>query len=167
MPPPIKSDLFRDLPFFSGLPDTLVWHLARAAERRSLAADEILFRQGETRNLMAVILKGSIVIEQQRNDSTVLISSLGTGEIVGEGVLFEDDEHGTCGRATEATELVVFPREQLTKLLKDQPALYAALLSRAAKVINERIKRANATLVGVTTGTARVRAKIEKMDKKK
>ena len=61
----------------------------------------------------------------------------------------------------------MFPKEQLMKLLKDQPALYAALLGRAAKIINERIKRANATLVGVTTGTARVRAKIEKGEKKK
>ena len=167
MPPTIKSDLFRDLPFFSGLPDTLLWHLARAAERRVLAADEVLFREGETRNVLAVVLKGSLAIEQQRNNSTVLISSLGVGEIIGEGILFEDDEHGTCGRAKEATELLVFPKDPLAKLLKDQPALYAALLSRAARIINERIKRANATLVGVTTGTARVRSKIDKTETRK
>jgi hypothetical protein len=33
------------------------------------------------------------------------------------------------------------------KLLKDQPALYAALLSRAARTINARIKRANAAML--------------------
>jgi aspartate ammonia-lyase len=156
------SDALKKLAFFAGLPATLLWHLAHAAERRSMAKDEILFREGETRNLLAVILSGALAIEQHRDGKAVPIAALGAGEVLGEGILLEDGAHRTLGRATQETELLFFRKTPLLKLLKDHPALYAALVGRAAKMMNDRIKGANATLIGAKADSALVRAEMRK-----
>lgn len=147
MPAKPSTNPLKDLAFFTGLPDTLLWHLGKLAERRALAADELLFREGDARQLFGILVKGTLAIEQKRDGTTVQLAILGAGEAVGEGVLLDDDKHGTQARATEPTDLVYFKKAPLMKLLKDQPALYAALLSRAAKIISARIKRANLALL--------------------
>jgi CRP-like cAMP-binding protein len=161
MPSATTSESLRKLPFFAGLPETLLWHLARAAERRTLATNECLFQPGEPRTVLAIILEGELSIEQVQDGATVQITSLGAGEVIGEGILLDDSRHGSAGRATEPTALMCFRKDPLMKLLKDQPALYAALLGRAAKIISDRIKRANAALVGVTSEFAGVRVQVE------
>ncbi|HYV97739.1 MAG TPA: cyclic nucleotide-binding domain-containing protein [Gemmatimonadaceae bacterium] len=158
MPSSVSSASLKRLAFFAGLPETLLWHLARAAESRTLELDALLFSPGEDRQVLAIVLSGEISIEQVRDGVTVQITKLGAGEVVGEGILLDDSKHGTTGRAAEKTDLLCLRREPLLKLLKDQPALYAALLGRTAKIISERIKRANATLLGVTSEFAGVRA---------
>src|SRR5256885_6892012 len=137
----------KELAFFAGLPDTLVWHLGKIAEKRDYAKDEVLFKVGDERQIFGVVLSGAILIEGQHEGTTVKLATLGAGEVLGEGVLLEEGAHGTMARVVESTTLVQFKREPLMKLLKDQPALYAALVARAARIINERIKRANAALL--------------------
>lgn len=125
----------------------LLWHLGRAATRKTLKLDDVLFREGQPREMLGIVLSGELAIERQNGDHTVLITSLGAGEVVGEAILLEEPNHGTSARATQVTEIVCFKKEPLTKLLKDQPLLYSALVSRAARTVNERIKRANAALL--------------------
>jgi aspartate ammonia-lyase len=157
-----NADTLRKLAFFSSLPETLVWHLGRAAERRSLAQDEVLFREGEPRTLFGVIVSGNIDIEKQVAGSSALIASLGAGEVIGEGVLLEEGVHRSVGRATEPTELFVFRREPLMKLLKDQPALYAALLAPTARIMNDRIRNANANLLDTRTDWSTGRGEVRR-----
>lgn len=146
-----SSDTLKKLAFFSGLPETLVWHLARAAERRELAPDELLFTEGKPRDLLAIIVSGTLSIEKHTEGSPISLAMLGPGEVIGEGILFEEGEHSSRGRATEPTTVLFFRKEPLMKLLKDQPALYAALIGRAAKIMNARIKTANRNLVDTRT----------------
>jgi aspartate ammonia-lyase len=138
----------RTHPFFAGLPETLLWHLNRTAEHRTLQPDEILFREGDERDMLAVIVSGSVAIEHANAGVNVQITALGPGEVLGEGILLENERHGTTGRAHQVTELLVLRKKPLQKLLKDQPALYSALLGRAAKIIRHRINKTNAQLSG-------------------
>jgi aspartate ammonia-lyase len=136
-----------NLAFFAGLPDTLVWHLSKIAEKRDYAKDDVLFKVGDERQIFGVILSGSLLIEGQHEGTKVKLATLSAGEVLGEGVLLEEGAHGTLARVVEPTTLVQFQKEPLMKLLKDQPALYAALVAKAARIINERIKRANTALL--------------------
>lgn len=153
MAPPTTGNPLRELSFFAGLPDTLLWHLGKIAEKRSYAANDRLFEAGQKREIFGILISGSIAIEQQEGGKAVQIATLGAGEVIGEGVLLEEGKHGTTARAAGPVEVVCFKREPLMKLLKDQPALYAALVARAAKIINERIKRANALLLELSRKT--------------
>ena len=151
MPPKTTSETLNKLAFFAGLPETLVWHLARAVDRRSLATDELLFQEGQPRDLLAIILSGTLAIEHEGSGGRVEIATLGAGEVIGESILLEEGEHSSTGRALEATEVLFFRKAPLMKLLKDQPALYAALLGKAARIMSARIRNANARAVDTRT----------------
>lgn len=153
------AESLKGIKFFEGMPDGLLWHLARAGKRRKLQQDEKLFTEGQPREMLAVVLTGEIAIERTQDGDTVQISALGAGEVVGEALLLEEQHHGTSGRATKATEVLCFAKEPLMKLLKDQPQLYAALLSRTARTMNERIRAANETIIAGRTGTFRISGK--------
>lgn len=153
------AESLKSITFFKGMPDGSLWHLARAGKRRTLQKDEVLFTEGQPREMLGVVLSGELAIERTQDGEAVFISALGAGEIIGEALLLEEPNHGTSARATQPTEMLCFAKGPLMKLLKDQPQLYAALLSRTARTMNERIKAANATIVAGRTGTFKVHAK--------
>jgi len=134
------------IPFFESLPDSLRWQLVRAAVPTTYEAGAMLFRDGDARDFFAVLLSGSVAIEHAT--SATPLATLGAGDVVGEGALLDDSPHGTSGRALVATEALVFHRARFEPLLKDSPALHAALVTRAARAIAQRLKAADATLAG-------------------
>jgi aspartate ammonia-lyase len=139
-------DSLQGVRFFEGLPDTLIWHLSRAATPTRFDVDQLLFREGDARQFFAVITSGNVAIEH--GPSLTRLAILGPGEVIGEGMLLEETHHGTSGRALQPTTAIVFTKETLEPLLKQNPALYAALVARAAKAIANRLKGADATLTG-------------------
>jgi CRP-like cAMP-binding protein len=101
--------------------------------------------------MLAIVLTGALSIERDVDGRPMQIATLGVGEVIGEGILLEEGTHSSAGRAVEASEVLFFRKEPLMKLLKDQPALYAALLGRAAKIMSARIRNANETLLDTRT----------------
>jgi aspartate ammonia-lyase len=149
------AESLRDITFFEGLPDTLLWHLAKVGEPAEVATDEFVFREGEAREFFAVILEGNVAIE--RNDParagvTFRLATFGPGSVLAEGALLESTHHGSSGRATRATKLLRFRTSELEAAFKDKPALHAALVSRAARIIAERLRGADAMLTGANRG---------------
>jgi len=139
-----QSELLKGIRFFDGIPDTLLWHLARAGVQHTYGVDDLLFRDGDPRQFFAVILKGNIAIEH--GPDGVRLATLGAGEVIGEGVLLEETRHSTAARALISTEVLRFAKGQLDPLLKDKPALHAALVARAAQVIAARLKSTDAAV---------------------
>ena len=122
-----QSELLKGVRFFEGLPDTLLWHLARAGSPRSFAVDDMLFREGDQRSFFAVVLHGSVAIEH--GPAGTRVATLGPGEVLGEGMLLDESVHGSSGRAVLETDALFFSRSDLDPLLRDKPALYAALIA--------------------------------------
>lgn len=149
MSPTTLTDALRGLDFVDGLPDQHLWHLARAGAIQEFATDALVFKQGAARERMAIIIDGMVAIEKGTGDGTVVrLTTLGPGEAVGEGLLLDDAEHGSSARCLEPVRAFVYEKPQLAKLLKDQPAIYAALVGRSARTISRRLSRVDATLVG-------------------
>ncbi len=144
---PLQHQL-KAIPFFEGLADTLLWNLAKCGAPQQFAAGEALFTSSTPRSFFAVIVAGSVAIEQAHGGVVTRLATLGAGEVVGEGVLLEETLHGTTAIALEPTEAIVFPMKAVVPALKDTPQLHAALLGRAARAIASRLKNTSATLVG-------------------
>ncbi len=140
-------DLTR-IPFFQAIGDQLLWHLTRAGEPVEYAANEVLFESGAPRRAFWVILDGNVAIESVEQGVAHRLSTLQTGDVLGESILLDEDIHSTTGRATVRTRTMRFAREALEPLLKDKPALYAALVSRSARAIRDRLRQADASLTG-------------------
>jgi aspartate ammonia-lyase len=137
------------VPFFTDLPDQVLWHLSRASERVEYEVGERLFRDGDKRQAFWVLLEGTLAIELINGEETTRLATLGPGEIVGESLLLqEEDTHHTEGRVVSRIVALRFDRGTLEPLLKDQPRLHAALLARSARVLAARLKSADASLSG-------------------
>ena len=144
----IIREQLRALPFFDGLPDSALHQLARIVERREWASDDVLFDEGAPRRFLAFLVGGAVAIEKQMNGRPVRLVTLGVGEAVGEGLLLDDSKHGTSARALQPTQAYVISSDQVQGMLRESPALYAALVGRAARAISQRLAATDATLVG-------------------
>jgi aspartate ammonia-lyase len=149
MPPSEVSERLRGTAFLVDLPDSYYWRLARAVTPRRYATGEYLFREGDPRRFVAVLLAGSVAVEKTSEGRAVRLVTLGAGEVVGEGLLLGDeDSHGTSVVTLADTEALLLERATLPDLIKEHPQLYAALVTRAARSISQRLRSADATLVG-------------------
>ena len=146
MPAP-KNPLSK-IPFFEDLPDQLLWHLNQIAENITYAPEDRLFRAGESRKAIWVLLEGALAIEAPFGDVPTRYATLGASDIIGESLLLGDDVHHTQGRVLKELKALRFDRDKLEPMLKDHPSLYAALVQRSAKVIAKRLKQADASLSG-------------------
>jgi aspartate ammonia-lyase len=134
--------------FLEGISASAAQHLASLLALATYEADQLLFDVGDPRRFLAILSSGSVVIEKSAEGSTVRLVTLGAGDAVGEGILLDDSLHGTSARAIQRSEAWVLTREAVDALLRDEPTLYAFLVSRAARAISQRLAAADATLVG-------------------
>jgi aspartate ammonia-lyase len=141
-------DRLRQTDFLNGLTDSSLHQLAKLVTSSTYECDDMLFEEGAARTFMAIIASGAVAIEKGRNARPVRLVTLGAGEAVGEGLLLDESPHGTSARALQHTEAFVVTAEQVREMLKEYPALYAALVGRAARSISQRLAATDATLVG-------------------
>ncbi|MEJ7809635.1 MAG: aspartate ammonia-lyase [Gemmatimonadaceae bacterium] len=138
----------RAFPFFAGFPDENLWHLARRMRIASHGGDHVLFHDGDVRQLFAIVLAGSVAIEKGLDGRPERLATLGAGEALGEGILLDDSPHGTSARTLEPTTFAYLLADDLKAIVRERPTLYAALVARAARAISQRLREADATLVG-------------------
>src|SRR5258708_53749 len=141
-------DRLRASRFLQGTPESALHHLARLVEPRRFGADELLFAEGTSRDFMAIIATGAVAIEKRHDARPVRLVTLGVGEAIGEGIILDDSPHGTSARALVETTAYVLTADHIKGLIREAPAIYAALVARAARAISQRLSATDATLVG-------------------
>ncbi|HMC55478.1 MAG TPA: aspartate ammonia-lyase [Gemmatimonadaceae bacterium] len=141
-------DQLRQAHFLQDITESSLHQLSRIVEAATFETDAMLFTEGAPRRFMAIVSSGAVAIEKRVNGRPVRLVTLGAGEAVGEGVLLDDSNHGTSARALQRTEVFTLKADQLQTVIKEHPALYAALVSRAARAISQRLAATDATLVG-------------------
>ena len=141
-------DQLRGMPFLEGLPDSAFHQLAKLVEPASYPCDAFLFEEGNARRMLALLTSGAVAIEKTTNGRPVRLVTLGAGEAVGEGLLLDDAPHGTSARVLQPVKAYVVTAPMIEQMLRETPALYAALVGRAARVISRRLAATDATLVG-------------------
>jgi len=142
------ADFLRGTSFLADFTDAHLWKLSRHVTPRVLEADALLFSEGDARQHFAILINGAVAIEKAADGRTTRLVTLGAGEAVGEGLLLDDSAHGTSARVIMPGLAMMLTRAQLDDITREAPQLYAALVARAARTISDRLRRADATLVG-------------------
>ena len=142
------ADFLRGTSFLADFTDAHLWKLSRHVTPRTLEADALLFSEGDARQHFAILINGAVAIEKAADGRTTRLVTLGAGEAVGEGLLLDDSAHGTSARVIMPGLAMMLTRAQLDDITREAPQLYAALVARAARTISDRLRRADATLVG-------------------
>ena len=107
----------RSVPFFARLSDTTLTRLAARSPLASIAAQEVLFRQGETGETLYVIISGAIEIIQTPGDTAVRLSILRAGEYFGEMALLDDEPRSATARGLEDSLLLQVRKQDLADVL--------------------------------------------------
>jgi aspartate ammonia-lyase len=138
----------RTLSFVEGLTDTALHQLSHLLQPADYPCDAVLYSQGEERKIMAIVVSGAVAIEKPLNGRPIRVATLGAGEAVGEGLLLNDTTHGTTARALTDTSVLLLTKDDVGRMIRETPALYAALVGRAARAIAQRLAAVDATMFG-------------------
>ena len=141
-------DQLRTLSFLEGVTDTALHQLSHLLQPAEYACDAVLYTRGDERRIMAIVVSGAVAIEKPLNGRPIRVATLGAGEAVGEGLLLNDATHGTTARALTDTSVLLLSKDDVARMIRETPALYAALVARAARAIAQRLSAVDATMFG-------------------
>jgi CRP-like cAMP-binding protein len=110
-------------------------------ERRSLARNEVLFRQGDKVSAIYFIEEGRLRLERRTFDGRLLfLGATAAGEFFVEAALFADAFH--CDAvATEPSQVRVYPKAVVLNALRTDPASAISFLAHVAHQVIELRQR--------------------------
>ena len=131
---------------FEGLDASQCAVLAARMRPRSLAAGEVLFRQGDVADGLYVLTRGAVTVvagqapglDQQR------FVSLAVGMMLGETAMLDGDGRSGTAVADGVAELHHLSLADINALLAEQPALVAQLYRNIALHLSQRLRRSTA-----------------------
>jgi thioredoxin reductase (NADPH) len=145
---------------FPRLGDAQIARVAAHARRRTVAAGEVLFSQGEVNAGIHVVLSGSLEIVRPNMLGEDLVTVHGAGEFTGEVNSLSGGRNLVTGRVREAGEILVVDAGALKQLVQGDPeisdVLMRAFILRRVGLMAQGL--GDATLIGSThsAGTLRI-----------
>ena len=133
------TSVLRRCEIFSGLSDTDLNLIARAAHRREVTAGTSLFRQGEARMGAVVIAEGRVEITRDNGDGPEPVVILGPGDVAGEQAFLTVGSHTATGATLTPAVLLDLDRDAVLASLAKDGAAAIAVLSKVATVLNQRL----------------------------
>lgn len=112
-------------------------------ERRHIAPNEIIVREGEPGNCAYLLQSGAVVVYTEHEGQIIELARLGVGEIFGEMALASDMPRTATVKALEQTNLVVITREVLDKKLARSDSTVKSII----KMLIKRMVFSNKALV--------------------
>jgi CRP-like cAMP-binding protein len=128
-------------PFLAGLSARHLQTLLASAMPSRFEAGQLIFREGDLANRFYLILRGAVALETfTQARGTLLIQTLGAGEVLGWSWLFAPFKWHFDARAIEPTEAVFFYGTRLREQCEEDHELGYELIKRAAHVMMQRLQ---------------------------
>lgn len=141
--------------FFHGIKPEYLRILADGAKEVHFKAGDVLFREGEPANQFYLIQTGKIALEaHEPSDGTILVQTLGAGEVLGWSWLFPPFLWLFQARAVEpATAVCLNAAHLLVTTERDHDFGYE-LMKRVAQVVIHRLQATRKQLLGLQIESA-------------
>jgi CRP-like cAMP-binding protein len=118
---------------FSKIPDESRASLAPAAKVKTVAADEVVFRRGDTGDSLFVVARGKVSITLELPQGSQEVSTLQPGDFFGEIAMMTRARRTATVQGVEETTLLEFQADEILPLCRQYPQF------------KEQIARAGAT----------------------
>lgn len=135
--------VFSEADLFRGLSLADVGRLAEIGRTRALAAGDYLFLLGDSADFLYVVAKGAVDLCLPMTVGAVVkdipVESATTGKALGWSALVKPYRFTLSARATEATEVIGFPRSDLQRLFDASPELGKRFLGNLTELVGVRL----------------------------
>lgn len=131
-----------------GLSDAEIDRIASLSTVLGYLSGRYLFHEGQPRRSFGVILKGRAELHKGPRARPRILHVLGPGDTFGEVSILDDYPHGASARVIQPCEVLEIPRTEIESLSREQPDLYAKIVSGAARTIASRISSTGAPGLG-------------------
>lgn len=134
---------FSQIRLFSSLSADELNDILRAVQPMNLTAGQRLFSQGDAGDAAFIIQSGSIEVFAESGGEEIAITTMGSGEVLGELALLDGSPRSASARACEATSLMRLDRTEFDFLRRNlRPAAYQVIRA-ISQTLCERIRDTN------------------------
>jgi HEAT repeat protein len=142
-----RTRFLRSVPLFRHLsPDDLM-KLAEIAEAREYRRRETIFRKGDIGDVLYVVVRGRVEIQDQGQ----IIATQATHDFFGELALFDQEPRSANAVCTEDSELLQIGGADLEALMERRPEISREIL----RVLARRLRRTTEAMVGKTSTSSK------------
>jgi CRP/FNR family cyclic AMP-dependent transcriptional regulator len=107
-----------------------------------------IIREGEPGDFMILLIDGGIeVFKQDPRNAPRLIALIGPGQAVGEMSMFDGEPRFASCAAADTCLFAVLSRENLARIILEQPVLGAKILMELVLMLSQRLRVTSAKLV--------------------
>ena len=112
--------------------------------RRTFAAGEMIFHEGDIANCAYLLKSGKVKIETQNDGKQVLLTTILPNQVFGELALLDASPRSATATAIEATEVVVVKPEDLDRhmnILDGFMKFWVAYLTERVRELSKRVEK--------------------------
>ena len=141
--------------FFHGMKPEHLAVLTDGAKAVPFKVGDVLFRKGEPANQFYLIESGKIALEaHEPADGTILVQTLGAGDVLGWSWLFPPFSWNFQARAIEPTSAIVLSGAHLLVTAEGNHDFGYELMKRVAQVVIHRLQATRKQLLAIQVESA-------------
>jgi CRP-like cAMP-binding protein len=137
--------LLSQVPVFEALAPEDLQRVADVAVRRKFAAQQVIFREGDSSDTCYVVRTGHARALRENTDGRMIaLAHFGPGDIFGELAMFDDERRSATIETLDAVEAIAIAGSDMRRLLREHPDIAVKLviaLGRRLREANERLTR--------------------------
>jgi CRP/FNR family cyclic AMP-dependent transcriptional regulator len=130
----------KKIPLFADLTENEIYQVMKLSFEKKYPKDSTLFVEGMSGEVLYIIKDGSVDIIKKTDKGEVVLSTLKTGEFLGELSLIDDSKRSATARVAEESTLVVITRKCFQDMLKGDPLITSKLLLHILRVTASRLR---------------------------
>jgi CRP/FNR family cyclic AMP-dependent transcriptional regulator len=133
------------VPVFEELAPDDLRRVAEVAVPRRFAAQQVIFREGDSSDTCYVVRTGHArAVRENADGRTIALAHFGPGDIFGELAMFDDERRSATVETLDPVDAVAVAGSDMRRLLREHPDIAVKLviaLGRRLREANERLSR--------------------------
>jgi CRP-like cAMP-binding protein len=137
--------LLTKVPVFEALASDDLRRVADVAVPRRFAAQQVIFREGDSSDTCYVVRRGHArAVRENVDGRSITLAHFGPGDIFGELAMFDDERRSATVETLDAVEAIAIAGSDMRRLMSEQNGIASKLaiaLGRRLREANERLAR--------------------------
>ena len=114
---------------------------------------ETIIREGDVGDFMLLIIRGEVdILKRGHHREQQHMTSVGAGTTIGEMSMIDGEPRFATCRTTQATTFGVLTRDNMAKIILEQPQLGSKILVKLVTMLSARLRQTSAKLMRYMEG---------------